>query len=140
MKKFTLTIVLSGVLFIGLSSCKKEDVLPNPDVSAIIQNGNWKITLYNDSGSDETYHFADYTFTFVNGTITAAKGSSVVSGTYADGNDDSQRKFILNFGATPPFDELNDDWHIVEETSSKIRLEDVSGGNGGTDILIFETK
>jgi hypothetical protein len=37
-----------------------------------------------------------------------------------------------------PFDELNDDWHIIEETSTKIRLQDVSGGSGGTDLLTFE--
>ncbi|MBE0636954.1 MAG: hypothetical protein IH598_00365 [Bacteroidales bacterium] len=104
----------------------------------MVQNGNWRITTYNDSGTDETYHFTDYIFTFNNGTMTATKGSSVVTGSYANGTDDSQKKFILNFGTTSPFDELNDDWHVIEEASAKIRLEDVSVGNGGTDLLTFE--
>jgi len=37
-----------------------------------------------------------------------------------------------------PFDELNDDWHILNETSTKIQLEDVSGGSGEIDLLTFE--
>ena len=34
-------------------------------------------------------------------------------------------------------DELNSDWHIIEQNSNTIKLEDVSGGNGGTDYLTF---
>ena len=34
--------------------------------------------------------------------------------------------------------DLSDDWDIVERTDTKIRLQDVSGGNGGTDYLTFE--
>lgn len=33
---------------------------------------------------------------------------------------------------------LSDDWDVLERTDTKIRLIDVSGGNGGTDYLTFE--
>jgi hypothetical protein len=49
-----------------------------------------------------------------------------------------QKKLILNFASPADFTEISDDWHILQETSSKIQLEDVSGGNGGTDLLTFE--
>ena len=39
---------------------------------------------------------------------------------------------------TSTLSSLNDDWHILEQTAKKIKLEDVSGGNGGTDYLTFE--
>ena len=52
--------------------------------------------------------------------------------------DDSHHKLHINFVTTSEFEELNDDWHILEETSAIIRLEDISGGNGGTDYLTFE--
>ena len=123
-----------------MTSCEKDD---NPNsgstnITNIINQGNWRITLYNDSGTDELYHFTGYTFTFSNGTITAVRNTTTVTGTYSTLFDDSKNKLLLNFGSTVPFDELNDDWHIIEETSTKIRLQDVSGGSGGTDLLTFE--
>jgi hypothetical protein len=58
--------------------------------------------------------------------------------TWAVGNDDSQVKLILNFTATSPFDEIYGDWRIIELISTKVRLDDVSGGLSGTDYLTFE--
>jgi hypothetical protein len=138
MKKIISSIFMLSIFL--MTSCEKDD---NPNagstnITNIINQGNWRITLYNDSGTDELYHFTGYTFTFSNGTITAVRNTTTVTGTYSTLFDDSKNKFLLNFGSTVPFDELNDDWHIIEETSTKIRLQDVSGGNGGTDLLTFE--
>jgi hypothetical protein len=134
-----LAFFLSLFIFVSVS-CKKDDNSNSGATNApnILKQGNWRITLYNDSGKDETSYFTGYTFTFVNGVVNAVAGSSSVSGTYATKFDDSKNKLVLNFAATSPFDELNDDWHIVEETNTKIRLQDVSGGNGETDLLTFE--
>jgi hypothetical protein len=135
--------IISGILMLTIflmTSCEKDD---NPNagstnITNIINQGNWRIALYNDSGTDELYHFTGYTFTFSSGTITAVRNTTTVTGTYSTLFDDSKNKLLLNFGSTVPFDELNDDWHIIEETSTKIRLQDVSGGSGGTDLLTFE--
>ncbi len=131
---FTLTI-----LVFGLSSCTKDKNSTDPSTSDIVGQGTWKVTLFNDSGDDETQNFAGYNFTFnSNGTIAAVKNASTVNGTWNTGSDDSQNKLILDFGTTVQFSELNEDWVILEQTASKIRLEHVSGGNGGTDLLTFE--
>lgn len=42
------------------------------------------------------------------------------------------------FTSPPDFEELTDDWDIISQTSSKIELIDISGGNGGTDYLTFQ--
>jgi hypothetical protein len=123
-----------------LSSCKKDDN-SSPDsakLSNSIQNGTWRITLYNDSGTDELYHFAGYNFTFSNGSVSAVKNGTTVTGTYHSHTDSNKKKFVLNFGSTVPFEELNDDWEVIENTDSKIRLQDISGGGSGTDLLTFE--
>lgn len=134
MYKSMLFATLVGVSVLS-TSCKKDD----SQVIDYVEAGNWRVTLYNDSGTDELYHFTGYSFTFADGTVTATKsGAATVTGTYATGTDDSHATFVLNFGTTVPFDDLNDDWHIVEETATKIRLEDVSGGSGETDLLTFE--
>lgn len=129
---------LAAVILL-FSSCKKEDLAVTPiNVTTTAQQGNWRISFYEDDGNNETSHYTGYTFAFAsNGTVTAT-GSNTVNGTFSSGNDDSQVKLYLDFGNTSPFDELNDDWHVIEMTSSLIKLEDVSGGNGGTDYLTFE--
>ena len=132
-------------LFISVSTfsgCKKDDNSPSSSsitvLNSTIQQGNWKITNFNDSGNDETNHFTGYAFHFnSNGTVTATNSGSIENGTWGSIQDDSKLKLVLLFGAIP-FDDLNDDWHVIQQSSSIIKLEDVSGGGSGTDYLTFE--
>ncbi len=141
MKKKLLIVPVLFTVFLFATSCTNDDLPKSSDVIKNIQTGEWIISLYKDDGKDETYHFTGYSFVFNNGVITATRPSaSAITGSYAKGTDDSKPKLILDFGSTSPFDELNEDWVILEETSVKIRLEDISGGNGGTDHLTFEKK
>lgn len=123
------------------STCEKEDNTPSPasdNIGTIIQSGSWKITYYNDNGSDETYLFTGYGLNFnSNGVVVAINNSSTINGIWTNGTDDSQNKLYLSFSPSP-FDELSDDWHITEQSQVKIKMEDVSGGNGGTDYLTLE--
>lgn len=138
-KPFSIFAVALAIVIVT-SSCKKndDDISPS-NLTSTVQSGNWKVTWFSDDGNDETYHFSGYQFVFASGgSVTAAKSGSSVSGSWSTGSDDSTTKMVLDFGAQVPFDELNDDWKILENSSSKIRLEDVSGGNGGTDYLTFE--
>ncbi|HNL06471.1 MAG: hypothetical protein JNM36_02070 [Chitinophagales bacterium] len=124
----------------SFSSCTNDDDSSddNSPINTSQLTGNWKITLFSEDGDDETYYFTNNVFVFnSNGTVTTTHNGSTINGTWTTGTDDSQSKFILNFGTTTPFDELNDDWHVLSQTATKIELEDVSGGNGGTDILHF---
>lgn len=130
------------IIIISLISCTKSNSTSTFDsnTSNIISSGTWIVTFYNDNGTDELYHFSGYNFTFSNGIVTAIKNGATVSGIYNIKNDDNINKLILDFNTITPFDELNDDWHIQEITFSKIRLQDISGGNGGIDYLTFEKK
>ena len=115
-------------------------------IVAAMQQGNWRVTTFVDSGVDETNHFTGYNFTFgSNGTLTAVKGETTVTGlwsvTDSDSSDDDPGSDIdFNIGFTTPADfvDLTDDWDINERNANRISLIDVSGGNGGTDILVFE--
>jgi hypothetical protein len=57
-----------------------------------------------------------------------------------DYGDDSSDDLDFNifFNVANDFEDLNDDWDIISQSSSKIELIDISGGNGGTDYLTFE--
>lgn len=138
MKTYTIIPAITMLIIVLVTSCKKDDKSLSPGATNSIQQGQWKITSYIDSGNNETSHYTGYTFVFASGgVVTATNQGSTVNGNWSSGTDDSQLKLYLTFTATP-FSELNDDWHIVQQTSSLIQLEDVSGGNGGTDYLTFE--
>jgi len=110
-----------------------------------VQSGDWKITSYIDSGKDETSHFSGYFFSFSdNGTISATNSSVTYAGTWSltdsNSNDDTPGvvDFTILFNLGNDFDSLSEDWQIISQSSSKIELKHVSGGNGGTDFLTFE--
>ncbi|REJ80548.1 MAG: hypothetical protein DWQ44_06240 [Bacteroidetes bacterium] len=121
------------------SACKKDEgTSPSNDPGNIIQSGQWRISLFMEDGNDETSHFSGYVFTFSSdGSAKAEKSGSRVNGSWSKGTDNSTPKLNLHFGNNDPWRELNEDWHILEENSSIIRLEHVSGGNGGIDNLNF---
>lgn len=118
---------------------------------AIAQTGTWRITSFIDSGDDETSDFNGYVFTFnEDGSLVAVNGNDTVTGIWSvtddsssssddDGNSsDDDFNIFFPVPESNDFEDLNDDWDIVSVSSTVISLIDVSGGNGGTDTLVFE--
>lgn len=138
------TILIFAIISIfAFTSCEDDSNNTNvgtpTDVNNTVQTGEWVITYFYDTDSEETSNYSGYAFTFnEDGTLTAIKSSTTVTGTWSTGTDDSTTKMIISFASPDMFEELSDDWHVIERTSTKIRLEDVSGGDGGTDYLTFE--
>ena len=93
----------------------------------VVTSGTWKVTLFTDSGNDETSDFAGYTFTFTDGGIlTAVKNGITKTGTWSVNN--SSNKFNIDLGpkvdSNKPLGELTDDWKILSNTETVIRLTD----------------
>lgn len=113
-------------------------------IEDIVESGTWHITNYVDSGQNETSDFTGYNFTFnSDGSLVASNGTNTLTGTWSitdDSSSDDDLDFNIFFPVpdTNDFEDLNDDWDIISNTSSKIELIDISGGNGGTDNLTFE--
>jgi len=140
-----------------MSSMCSSDDMDNPNNNSqqimLIENtaesGSWTVSSYVDSGQDETNNFSGYTFTFGNdGSLMATNGTTTVSGTWSvtdssNSNDDSNSLEDIDFNisfsvpTTSVFYELIDDWEIVTYNNNTISLIDTSGGNGGTDTLVF---
>ena len=128
----------------GLSASAKVSEAKNTAVS-----GEWHVTKFIDSGTDETNHFNGYTFQFgSSGSLTATNSANTYTGTWSvndDGSGDDSRDddfddidFNIIFTLPADFAELSEDWEIVSLAESKIELRHISGGNGGTDLLTFE--
>ncbi|MBL0049806.1 MAG: hypothetical protein IPP32_17125 [Bacteroidetes bacterium] len=142
MKKIIRLSFLAILASITLFSCKKDDN-SNSGATAnvtnqVIQSGKWAVTFFSEDGVDHTNYFSNYLFEFSNsGVVSATKNTNTVSGTWQTGTDDSQVKFILLFNSISPFEDIEEDWHVLEQSSSQLKLEHISGGNGGTKYLTF---
>lgn len=144
MKKILIACLSLAAIFTISCSKSNDTATQNPINTTTVTNtassGTWRITYFWDTDNEETTNYAGYSFTFgANNTVAASKsGASSVAGTWATGTDNSTPKFILTFTSPALFSKLSSDWHIIELTTTKIALKDVSGGNGGTDYLTFE--
>jgi hypothetical protein len=145
MKSINLAILGIFSLLLVLS-CTKDNI-NIAEVKSNVQAGTWRITKFIDSGKDETNYFTGYNFTFnSSGVLNANNGTNNYNGTWSitdsNSNDDSPNDLDFNiyFNLTNKFLDLNDDWDFISQSSTKIELIDVSGGNGGTDYLTFEKK
>lgn len=150
MKKLILIPGLFCLFMLNVASmCSSDDNSsssqdPTPVVNTATQ-GTWRVTSYIDSGTDETNHFSGYNFTFATGgVLSAANGTNTCTGTWSvttdnsnDDNPSSDLDFNIFFASPADFADLSDDWDVVSYSDTSISLIDVSGGNGGTDTLVF---
>lgn len=139
------------VAMVSFMACDKDDDTTEDRVTAaditeiktIINSGEWHVSYFFDTTEDDTDNFIGYGFTFnANGVLGATDGNTALSGAWSigvsDTDDDDDVDFNIVFNAPDDFEELSEDWHIVKYTKSKIELNHVSGGSGGTDYLTFE--
>ncbi len=107
------------------------------DLEDFLADGTWFVFSYDEDGDDQTGDYAGYTITYnTNGTVVATNGSNTNNGTWEVQSAGNQ--LLLEFGTQMPFDEFNDNWDVLSATNTRVELQDVSGGGGGTDTLIFE--
>jgi hypothetical protein len=98
--------------------------------------GLWFVASYIDSGVDETADYNGYNVNFDTGDIViATNGTNTNNGTWVV---DSIGEHLDLAYTGVPFDEFTSNWNIISVLPSRIELQDISGGGGGTDILIFE--
>ncbi|NNE75693.1 MAG: hypothetical protein HKN31_01325 [Pricia sp.] len=148
MKK-VLLVVIGSIWFFA---CDKNEtaaeitVADSETIKSTMVSGQWRVSYYVDSDKDETSDYAGYSFTFnADGVLSTTDGNSSLSGAWSvtdssssDNNDNkSDVDFNIIFNGSDLFEELSDDWEIVNYSETEIELVDDSGGNGTTDYLTF---
>lgn len=122
-----------------------DDDVDDSGLVAVITDGQWIISYFFD-GQDETAIFSGYTFTFnEDGTATATNGTVEVQGTWESDGDSGKLELELDFGNQSPFNEIDEDWTLIEFDTTIIRLsdddddenDDDDDDDGGT-LLTFE--
>jgi len=148
-------ILILAISLMSMQCSSDDENSPNDntteiqDVISIASSGNWVVTYFFDTDSEETSNYSGYEFTFAaSGVLTASNETNTYTGTWSvtddnDSSDDSSSAdddidFNILIVSPPDFEELSDDWDIISYSATKIELIDISGGNGGTDYLTFE--
>ncbi len=117
-----------------------DDDADDTALIAVLLAGDWEITYFFD-GTDETGAFADFMFTFhEDGTASATDGVSLVNGTWKSYGDDGLLELEFDFGEETPFNDIQEDWELIEFNDTTIKLKNVSEADGKVTTLIFEKK
>lgn len=127
---------LENLIDDSIDDCNSGSGGSNLVFSSVISSGTWRITYFYDDG-DETSDYAGYNFTFnANGTSIATKNLSSINGSWLTYLDNGNTIFDLLFNGDI-LDEIEEDWRVVEFSSTVIRLKDSSGGSDDIDYLNF---
>ena len=128
-------LLIAGLLFL-LFSCKKYVQKQEQNaLEAVVTNGLWYVTGYEQNDSDITSSFSGYLFKFdANSTVTATLGNSSSTGQWSD--NINARTVTANFpGATPPLVYLNETWTITDSYPDSVSAKYVDAVNHTTNIL-----
>ncbi len=107
------------------------------DVENILQDGQWFVAGYLDEGYDETSDYAGYTITFNSGgSVTATNGTNTNYGTWSVAGTTGSLELLLDFGTDEPFEDLNEEWDIIESLTNKITLQHISSEGGVYDLIL----
>ena len=130
MKRQFISVLFSGFLLVG--SCNKDNSNNNNNPSS----GTWRVTLFTDSGNDETSDFSGYTFTFASsGVLTAAKSGVDQPGTWSQTSSDFNIDLGVKSDSNKPLGELTDNWDIISVSANEIKLQDNNSASG--EFLTF---
>ncbi|MBT8317734.1 MAG: hypothetical protein HKP59_08900 [Lutibacter sp.] len=118
---------------------EKRCIDENSELVDILKEGTWIVANFTDDGENYTNEYHDFVFDFKeNFIVTATKNDDVVNGTWAVIYDDGKLKLELDFGETTPFDELNDDWVVVEIENLRVEVNDLDDDGNEESNLVFE--
>ena len=129
-RSIELVILASAVLLFNEACTKNTDSGIVNNVTPIVTNGTWRVSLFSERGVDETSDFTGYSFTFQSdGKLPVQLGGATVKqGTWSE--DNSLGKLIIDLGVkdntNKPLGELTDDWKIISSSNTEIKLKDDS--------------
>lgn len=145
----TLKTALFITAILTLVACSSDDDAPQvvnnqfEDIVTNLPQGTWEVTNFRNNGTDETINFDGFVFTFeADGTLNASTDLFSEVGRWAydeassdSGDDDEELDITFEEPATDSFDDISEDWDIVNATETQIDLTDES--DSGTKILVF---
>jgi hypothetical protein len=129
-------LVPIAALLLLLYSCKKYIQHQEQNaLEAIVTNGEWYVSGYEQNDSNITAAFSGYLFKFdANNTVLGTLGATSVTGQWSD--NINARTITSNFpGATTPLVYLNETWTITDGYTDSVSAKSIDTVNHTTNIL-----
>lgn len=122
---------LEDIIEDSMDDCDEDDDNDYNDDDAdisefvnVLTDGDWIISRLIDD-EDKTANFTGYVFTFkADGSASATNGTNEITGRWESDGDDGTVELELFSWNSPAFDDIEEDWKVVEFNSTIIRLAD----------------
>lgn len=106
-----------------------------PDFITLFTTNQWYVSYCFNEHMDKTSYYVGYNLNFyTNGTSKAIKNSTQILGNWIKYQEGNKQKLVLSFSGNS-LEYLEEDWELIEYTTSLIRLKHVSGGGLDLDYL-----
>jgi|SRR5687768_2878464 len=128
--------MLIGLLLFAFSCNEKE--YSTEKFSTTVQEGNWKVSMFDYTDKDLTGYYDGYKFTFTTQNTVTAAGENFYAGKWWVKYEGDQLILTLDFPKITPIQLLNYDWVVINYDSQMINLSWDNPYYGGTDYLVFE--
>lgn len=147
MTRIIFPVLLAAIALLVTCSNDQNTIQPDSpsatqELTDVLVEGTWVITLFIDDGDDDTDYFEGYTFSFQPGGDVVATSSQTgqdIQGTWQVRSDDGRAELWLNFSTGDyEFRELNEDWYLIEASADRIRLEYDYDDDDDIYLLTFE--
>lgn len=113
-----------------------DDNIDSETFVNILTSGEWVVTYFFEDDDDETADFEGYTFTFASdGKFSVYKSGEEFEGSWEVRTDNGVAELRFDIDEDD-LDALDENWKIMDFSTTKIRLRDSSGGN--PTYLTFE--
>lgn len=115
-----------------------DDDADDTDLINALLAGQWKVAQY-FAGTDQSELFADFVITFhADGTTVSSDGHSSIAGEWETNGDDGTLVLDLELGETMPFDNMPDDWQVVEFDDVQVKLKNVDTDDESESTLVLQ--
>jgi hypothetical protein len=123
-----------------IEDCFIKSDTTNGDYAIFLTTGVWRVSFFFDE-ANETSNYEGCNFQFaVDGTVIVLKNTLIVGrGTWSFFVDDGQKKMRLEFDNSK-LESLDEEWSIMEFSSSNLRLKVLGETVEETEYLNFENK
>jgi hypothetical protein len=126
---------LIPLFLIGFSCKKYIQQQEQKEALAILTDGQWYVSGYQQNDSDITASFSGYLFKFdANNTVTATDGTSSAPGQWSD--NIAALSITTDFpGASAPLVNLNETWKITDSYTDSVAAMSTDSIRHTTNIL-----
>ena len=128
----TLYAIATVTLGFGAISCEKEEE-KNDNVNTQVNleqlrntviASQWQISQFTQNGADETANYSAYRLEFADDDIVTISNDTLSSTGFWDlDRNENGVNFQLNFNNQPDFEEFQQDWELIDYSSTLVELK-----------------